>query len=102
MRHVRSGRLIGTGLTMATALLLMACSGKSSTDTVDDSQLTQMNGVGTIEGTVNDAAAMDGPMNSATSAEPIDNAAEAQADKTADNAAGKADVTTNATKSTKP
>jgi hypothetical protein len=39
-------------------LSLSAC-GKSSTDTVDNSEITDMNAVGTMEGTTNDMSAMD-------------------------------------------
>lgn len=63
MRNVR------TGLGLAAALLLVAC-GSKSTDTVEDSKLTVMNGAGLIEGTTNDSATLETGMNSAVTAVP--------------------------------
>lgn len=54
---------------IASALLLAAC-GSRSTDTVEDSKTTVLSGGGLIEGTTNDASALEGGMNSAVAAPP--------------------------------
>jgi len=43
---------------MAAGVAVSAC-GEESTDTVDSSELTELNAAGMMEGTINDAAAMD-------------------------------------------
>lgn len=43
---------------MAAGVAVSACGGES-TDTVDSSELTELNAAGMMEGTINDAAAMD-------------------------------------------
>ena len=58
---------IGFGLA---ALLLLAACGDASTDTVEDSRMTAMNGAELIEGTTNDSAMLEGGMNGAMAAEP--------------------------------
>ncbi|MGE0775077.1 MAG: hypothetical protein AB7G25_12420 [Sphingomonadaceae bacterium] len=45
-------------LIMAAGVAVSACGGES-TDTVDSSELTELNAAGMMEGTINDAAAMD-------------------------------------------
>lgn len=53
-------RAILSRLTLvAVAGLAVSGCGGSSTDTVDNSELTELNGAGMMEGTVNDASAMD-------------------------------------------
>ena len=80
MRNVR------TGLGLAAALLLVAC-GSKSTDTVEDSKLTVMNGAGLIEGTTNDSATLEAGMNSAITAAPAPDATTKNETAEPDNAA---------------
>ena len=83
-------RITRTGLLMAGFLALAACGKKSAGDTVDDSQLTAMNGAGLMEGTTNDAAVLDGALTGAATAEPAEPAGnEADKPETARPDAGK-------------
>ncbi len=66
-------RYVQTGLGLAAALLLAAC-GSKSTDTIEDSKLTVMNGAGLIEGTTNDSTTLEAGMNSAVTAAPAPDA----------------------------
>lgn len=72
---------------LATALIgigvsLSAC-GKSSTDTVDNSEITDMNAIGSIEGTINDTSAMDAATDTNVASDVMTNAID---NRTADNA----------------
>ena len=62
-------RYVQTGLGLAAALLLAAC-GSKSTDTVEDSKLTVMNGAGLIEGPTSDSTPLKAGMNSPPAAAP--------------------------------
>lgn len=69
---------------MTTGLALAACGGKSG-DTVDNSEITELNAAGMMEGTTNDASAMDVA---------TDTNAATVADNAADNAATDAENAT--------
>lgn len=56
--HPSSHKTVLALLTAAGTLMLSACGG-SSTDTVDNSEITEMNAAGMMEGTISDASAMD-------------------------------------------
>lgn len=73
------------GITMSVS----ACS-KQSNDTVDNSEITDMNAVGTMEGTTNDTSAMDmaTDTNVATDNMAADNMSNGAGDDAMDNSAG--------------
>lgn len=72
---------------VAAGLAVAACGGKS-TDTVDNSEITELNAAGMMEGTTNDAAAMDVATDTNVASTP-DNAADNAATE-AENATGNA------------
>lgn len=74
-----------TILVAAAGLAVAAC-GDKSTDTVDGSELTELNAAGMMEGTTNDASAMDVATDTNV-ATPPDNAADNAATE-AENATG--------------
>ena len=80
MRYVR------TGLGLAAALLLAAC-GSKSTDTIEDSKLTVMNGAGLIEGTPSDRARLEAGGTRAIPAAPAPGATTKSGTAEPDNAA---------------
>lgn len=57
MRSSSGKLLFGTAL-IGLAMSISAC-GKQSNDTVDNAEVTDMNAVGTMEGTTNDTSTMD-------------------------------------------
>lgn len=76
-----------TALAISAALMVSAC-GTKSTDTVDNSEITEMNAMGMMEGTTNDASAMDMATDTNMSMpNAMDNAA-SEAGNSSDNAAG--------------
>jgi hypothetical protein len=81
-----SGKMLLGAAVMCIAMSLSAC-GKQSSDTVDNSEITDMNAVGTMEGTTNDMSAMDSATdtNVAMDNMAMDNMANGSGDATADN-----------------
>ena len=74
-------------IVVTAGLAVAACGGKSN-DTVDNSEITELNAAGMMEGTTNDASAMDVATDTNVAAAP-DNAADNAAVE-AENATGNA------------
>lgn len=79
-----TSRTGGVAMLVAMGLTISSC-GKSSTDTIDNSEITDMNAVGTMEGTTNDMSAMETATDTNIAA---DNAVVAGDNATTDNSAG--------------
>ena len=89
--HLFSGKSALAIMVVAGGLMISACGDKSA-DTVDNSEITEMNAAGMMEGTTNDASAMDMATDTNVAAGNVADNAMAEADNastnaTADNAA---------------